>query len=234
MIFHKPYIKAFITAISALLFACGEEPPSISGRITGLPDGEVYLNVWEGQLRTIDSVQTSAGLFTMPLPEIIPDVLYLRFAAFPDLYLPLIADGHNIFVSGNANYHDAIRVFGSEANNDLYEYRKSVRDYGIKLKTLELELSDYADSTAVTDSLALRTLQTKRDSIRRLIADSQNDFIRAKPGSIVAAMFAENALPDSASAKSVDSVLAIFDNTMPDNAFIRRLHRRRGQSQGNQ
>ena len=193
------------------------------GNITSLPDGAVYLRAYEGTLRTIDSTISVSGRFSFTLPEILPNILYVQFEGYPDFFIPVMIGGGDISVSGNFNYHDAIKVSGTALNDALWRYRESVRDYDIMLRAIDMALMD----SLVLDSTKRQVFEHKKDSVKNLLSHSKAEFIRQNRGSVVSAMLAASELTDTSTRRQIDSLLLELDPTMADNAFTRRLLRRR-------
>ena len=222
-LFRHTRFLPFLLAAVLLTFSCRKEPAHLYGNITSLPNGTVYLKAYEGALRTIDSTLSTAGRFSFTLPEILPNILFVQFEGYPDFFIPVMIGGGDISVSGNFNYHDDIKVSGTAPNDALWKYRESVHDYDVMLRAIDIAL---ADSTSL-DSLGRGQLQGKRDSLTRLVARSKQEFVRRNRGSVVSAMFAAGELTDSSTRRQIDSLLGELDPTMADNAFMRKLLRRR-------
>ncbi len=214
----------FLLVVSAF-FSCREEPKHIHGDIVNLPDGKVYLRVWEGTLRTVDSTRSKEGRFSFLLPDVLPDVFYIQFEGVPDYFIPLIVDGEEVGIGGDLNYPDDIKVSGTAPNDALWGYRESVRRYEVMLHAIDQQLGAYQKEEM--DSLEYEKLLIKEDSLKQIMAGLRRDFIRSHRGSIVSAFLAVTSLPDSASRAQIDSLIGELDPTMADNAFLRRLHRRR-------
>lgn len=222
----KYYQIAFLFVVAATAFlSCREEPEYIRGDIVNLPDGKVYLRVWEGTLRTVDSTRSAGGRFSFVLPDVLPDIFYVQFEGFPDYFIPVIVDGEEVGIGGDFNYPDDVKVAGTAPNDALWGYRESVRRYEVMLRAIGRQLEVYR--TEEMDSVAYRGLLVKEDSIKRIMAGLRRDFVRAHRGSIVSAFLMVATLPDSASRAQIDSLIGELDPTMADNAFLRRLHRRR-------
>lgn len=188
----------------------------------------VYLSVFEQSLRVIDSTPSKEGRFSIRMPEILPDVVFVGFESNPDLQLPVMVEGENVRIEGSYAHNRKIRVRGSRANDDLERYRESVNRYDIMLKAVEVSINEYRDSTEVVDSLSYGALLEKRDHIKKLVDNSQREFIENNPSSIVSAMFALNILSEPTNKQSVEQMIQKLDTEgMPDNAFLRRIYRRR-------
>lgn len=221
---HYQIVFLFLMVLSAF-FSCREEPKHIHGDIVNLPDGTVYLRVWEGTLRTVDSTQSNGGRFSFLLPDVLPDIFYVQFEDFPDYFIPLIVDGEEVGIGGDLNYPDDIKVSGTAPNDALWGYRESVRRYEVMLRAIDCQLELYRSESM--DSVAYRELLVKEDSLKRIMSGLRRDFVRAHRGSIVSAFLALSSLSDSSTRAQIDSLIGELDPTMADNAFLRRLHRRR-------
>ena len=228
MIGHIRKIATAIICTAFLAAACDNTPPPrIEGRISNLPDGEVYLRVWEGVMRTIDSTQSVSGNFSFESPDILPDLLFIQFDGHPDFYLPVIVDGGDISIAGNFNYNHDITVTGTASNDILLKYRSAVRNYSVMLDAIDIEVKVYGDSSALKDSLRLNTLLAKRDSVHGLITGLQDSFVSKNPADIISALLVNSSMHDSISLPQIDSAIGRLDPGIPDNAFSRRLQRRR-------
>ncbi|MDL2320158.1 DUF4369 domain-containing protein [Alistipes sp. OttesenSCG-928-B03] len=216
-------------ALAAVFVSCSAERAHIHGNITGLPDGMVWLRAWEGGMPAADSTRSMGGRFSIPVPDVVPNMMYLQFEAFPDNYIPVFIDGGEVSVSGNTNYYDDIEVTGTRANDSFAAFRRSVRHYNVQMAAIDLEMRLWADSTVVPDSLLRVSLTSKRDSLQAIVDSSRWTFMRANPDCIVSAMFAVSALTDSTTSQQLSEILAPLDSMMHDNAFLRLLMERKRQ-----
>ena len=223
----KKYCQiAFLFVVAASVFlSCREEPKHIHGDIVNLPDGAVYLRVWEGALRTVDSTRSDGGRFSFLLPDVLPDIFYVQFEGYPNYFIPWIVDGDEVGLGGDFNYPDDIKVSGTAPNDALWGYRESVRRYEVMLRAINRQLELYRSEEM--DSVAYRGLLVKEDSLKRIMSGLRRDFVRSHRGSIVSAFLVVSSLSDSSTRAQIDSLIGELDPTMADNAFLRRLHRRR-------
>lgn len=212
-----------------MFFGCsGRDKPTIKGDITGLPDCMVYMSVYENSLRVIDSTWSNEGQFKFMVPEILPDIVFINFQDNTEDYIPVMIEGESVEISGNYNYNDDIKVYGTPSNNKLEKYRQSVSQYRIMHEAIDISISEYNDSMKVADSLGYATLQIKKDSVLTLIDSSEQNFIKENPSSIVSAMFVLRKIDYKDYTGSIDTLLEQLDtDKMPDNAFLRRIYRRR-------
>ncbi|MBQ4278690.1 MAG: DUF4369 domain-containing protein [Rikenellaceae bacterium] len=205
--------------------SCRSEHFHIRGNITGLNDCEVYLKVYERALRTIDSTRMTDGRFVFDMPPILPDMVYVSFEGYEDFFVPVIIEDHNIYISGNFNYPDAMEVTGSPANEDFSRLKDQVRWHEIQLGAVELELS--REDWREQDSTERRRLERARDSISNLVATAQARFVRANPASLASAFLVARQLTDSTDRRTADSLIRQLDTTAVRSAFVDRLRRQR-------
>lgn len=215
--------------LTALLYGCtGGSKAKIEGNIVGLPDGIVYLSVYEHSFRVVDSTRSNEGRFKFDMPEILPDVVFIGFESDSNLQLPIIVEGEDLEISGNYTNNEEIEVSGSRANEDLKRYRESVNRYNVMLKAIDVSIGEYSDTVELIDTLRQEALFVKRDSVQMLIDNSQRRFIEENPTSIVSAMFVLQILSQPTNKQNVEQMIQKLDGkNMPDNAFLRRIYRRR-------
>ncbi len=218
---------AALAAAMSVLASCKDDLPYLSGNLVSLPDGVVRLYDYDNSLTAVDSTVSRGGRFTLRQPKALPDLAFVGFDEFPDMLIPVIFDGQNVYISGNLNYKDDITVSGTRANDELREYTASIRGTDIMARTIELELNA---TDPVADSTKYALMAAKRDSLRSSIAHSKSEFVRKNPSSLVSAMFLAMSLNDSMTYRQVDSLLARLDSTTVDNAFSRRMRARLEQS----
>ena len=217
-----------ITALCAVLIggmSCRNEHFHIRGNITGLNDCKVYLQVYERALRTIDSARITDGRFVFDMPPILPDMVYVSFEGYKDFFVPVIIEDHDIYISGNFNYPDAMEVTGSPANEDFNRLKDQVRWYEIQLRAVDLELS--REDWREQDSTEYKLLERTRDSISSLVATAQARFVRANPASLASAFLVARQLTDSTDRRTADSLIRQLDTTVVRSAFVDRLRRQR-------
>lgn len=206
----KKYI--YIALLAVVMVGCARRELAISGKIANLPDQTAYLRTYDGaQIRIADSSAVSGGAFSFMLPDTLPDMYYITFSQTGGLFIPLIAEGLPLTVTGDVNRHEDITVEGSPSNSDLTAYRAATREHQAMLRAIEnliaeggMDKSTLAYYTARCDSLTNLTTQTKRD------------FVAANPSSIVSAYLATT-MPG-------DSTLVALDPDMADNIFLHRLN----------
>lgn len=221
------YIYILAIALSAAAtVSCKSDKAHITGNIVSLPDGRVRLYTYGNRLVQVDSTVSNNGRFVLEQPEMLPDIVFVGFEAFPDFRIPAILDGEEIFISGNLNYKDDITVSGTTANDELHNYIESIRKYDIMARAIELALEDWEYTGDRDDSLQYKRLAVRRDALRRSIESSRAEFVNQNPSSLVSAMFLNISLNDSMTLYQVDSLAGKLDSTMVDNAFSRRLHER--------
>lgn len=214
---------AVLSAAMVTLVSCRDDNAYISGNLVSLPDGEVRLYDFHDRLTAIDSTMSRDGRFAIRQPKTLPDLAFIGFEVFPDLLIPVILDGKQVYISGNLNYKDDITVSGTKANDDLRRYIASIRNIDIMVRAIELELDNI---DIATDSVKYATMTHKRDSLRRLIDRSRAEFVSQNPSSIVSAMFLNMSMTDSMDYGQVRSLINRLDSTITDNAFSRRMQQR--------
>ena len=217
------FICSMLILFVLMVSACRHEHYHIQGNIVGLTDRTVYLNVYEATIRKIDSTRMNQGRFVFDMPPILPDMVYISFADYPNYYIPLITEGSNIYVSGNLNYPNGVEVSGSPANEDFKRFKDQIGWYEVQLRTIELELAQRDPSSE--DSTICQRLTYKRDSIAQLVASAQKRFVQANPASLASAFLVARQLTDSMDRHTADSLLRTLDSTMVRNAFVERLVR---------
>lgn len=225
----------------AALASCAEKKHVITGNLVSLPDGSVWLYEYDNSMKLSDSTYSYDGRFSMPQPGILPDIVFLRFESYPGFYLPVILDGGDVFISGNFNYKEDIKVTGTETNDALREYASSIRNYRVMIKAIDMELdgmlpdtlrgnvpAGYVPTLDEADSTAYAGLSAKRDSLRKLIRESRKNYVDENPGDLLSAMLVSISTNDSMSRHQMDSVFSRIDTaTMKPNAFVRRMEERR-------
>lgn len=218
------HIIRMLLAPALLAFpACSDDKPCISGNLVSLPDGKVCLYGYDGTLTAIDSAASHGGRFKLRQPRTLPDLAFVGFEAFPDLLIPVLLDGEEVYISGNLNYKDDITVSGTRANDELRRYISSIRNTDIMARAIELELDTMEPAE---DSAGYARMAAKRDSLRGSIARSRSEFVRRNPSSLVSAMFLDMSFNDTMNRRQVDSLISHLDSAIVDNAFLHRLRLR--------
>jgi uncharacterized protein (UPF0147 family) len=206
-----------IAAMLLMLFGCSAPRPGITGRIENLADStSIYLRVYEGVLRTVDSTVSINGEFGFDMPRIVPDMMYLQIGDRNISLIPFFVEGIPVEIIGDITNPHRIRAEGSEANEHLALYRSSIEEFEIQLMAIEvaMELPEVE-----TDELSI-----KHDSIGFLLAARKIDFISDNSSSIMAAYLATTMIDSTTSQGRINQLVALLDTaSMPDNTFIRRL-----------
>lgn len=208
------------------LVSCREEKTYIRGNLVSLPDGVVYLYGYSNMMSVLDSTISRDGRFKIPQPGGLPDLAFVGFQAIPELFVPVILDGNEVYISGNLNYKDDITVSGTKANDELRKYMASIRGNDIMARAIEIELEDI---TIAEDSARFAQMSRKHDSLRNAIERSRAEFVSRNPSSLVSAMFLSMSLDDSMNSSQIDSLINRLDSTMVDNAFLRSMQERQRQ-----
>lgn len=218
----------FLASLALLLatVSCGGERPTISGNLVSLDDGYLWLCTYDGAFNKIDSTLSHGGRFAFEQPDILPGIVFVNPQSLPDLYIPVLVEGRDVYISGNLNYRDDIRVSGTESNDLLRAYIRSIRDYDIMAQTIGLEIGQLQASGDPADSSKYKRLVSKRDNLRKRMAESRAAFVRQHPSSLVSAMFLYLSLNDTMNYRQVDSLIGQLDSTIVDNTFSRRLRMR--------
>lgn len=216
-------ISVVLASAVLVLSACKDDKAYISGNLVSLPDGKICLYGYDGTLTAIDSTTSHGGRFKLTQPRTLPDLAFVGFESFPDLLVPVLLDGENVYISGNLNYKDNITVSGTKANDELRSYISSIRNTDIMARAIELELDTMEPAE---DSAKYARMEAMRDSLRGSIARSRSEFVRRNPSSLVSAMFLDMSFNDSMNRRQVDSLINRLDSTIVDNAFLRRLRLR--------
>lgn len=215
------------TLLAAVLFvcSCSDGRSRLRGNIRGLDDGKVFLvGHGSGGVWALDSATVRGGRFSMRLPDIVPDILYLRLGERCEI--PLVVTGEELRVEGNLLYRELPAVYGSHENGLLTEYRRMIEPARIQEEALERQLAPYRDSTSLGDSASYSVLLRGRYAVRKKMGEIRSTFIADHPLSIVAAMIAAG--EPSSDAAGADSLIRSLDvGNMADNVFLRRLKARR-------
>ena len=208
-----------IMGILLMVFGCSRPNPGISGRIENLADGtSLYLCVYEGVLRTMDSTVSVGGGFGFGMPQIMPNILYLRIGNREATIVPLFVEGIPVEIVGDITNPHRIRAQGTESNELLAAYRSSIEDFEIQLRAIEVAMG--------LPGAQLEELSTKRDSIELIITAKKVAFIIGNNHSIVAAFLASTMVDSTTSRGRINHLIALLDTTsMTDNTFLRRLRR---------
>lgn len=204
--------------------SCSKEALHVHGNIVGMPDQTIYLRVYESSLRTIDSTKSEGGVFQFEMPNILPNIVYIQLGE-TDYLIPLLVDVGEVSIGGNFNYPDEIEVGGTPANNALSQFRNMVRKYDIMLKAIDIDIARL--QTTKDDTLQIKQLTAKRAVLQAQHDNSRTEFVRANRGSLVSALLILSAVTDSTNRHQIDSLIGELEPTMADNAFLRRLQRKR-------
>lgn len=219
---NKTACVAILAALMCIT-GCSNHKTIIDGNITGLSDRRAYLAMHDTEKK--DSTDVVSGKFQFEISSKRPDVVFIKFADEPNFRIPVMTDGNQIAIKGDFADPFSIVVSGSVANDSLQSYRRSVSKYDIMLRSIALDIA--SGDPLGPDSLQLRSLEYKRDSLIAIRTNIRNGFISSNPANPAAAFLVASNLSDSTTLSEVKAMISRLDTINGRNAFIERLRAKR-------
>lgn len=173
--------RYFPLYLLVLLFvaACGEEKANavISGRIDGLYDPAIFINIPSGDSYNMESIPVKDGEFkwTGDFPE--PVRVLLKVG---DQNIPLFMQNGKVEIYGHIDSLEQLRIIGSPAQADYDAYLRSLADIMAEEKVLNEE---WAKAKGNDSARALLRIQA--DSLKDKKKERTNVFIAGHPNSVV-------------------------------------------------
>lgn len=185
--FHKipvmptRYFPFYLPGAIAMLFvfACNEEKANavISGRIEGLYDPAIFINIPSGDSYNMEPIPVKDGEFkwTGDFPE--PVRVMLKVG---DQHIPLYMQNGKVEINGHIDSLDQLRITGSPVQADYDAYKASFADVTAEEKKLNDEWVRAKDNDSVR-----ALIRTQADSLGDIKDERTNVFIGSHPNSVV-------------------------------------------------
>lgn len=173
------YFPLHFLVAMLLISACDEEKGNavISGRIDGLYDPAIFINIPSGDSYNMEPIPVKDGEFkwTGDFPE--PVRVMLKVG---DQNIPLFMQNGKVEINGHIDSLEQLRITGSPAQADYDAYKQSFADVTLEEKRLNEEWVKARENDSVR-----ALIQLQADSLGRVKDKRTNVFIAAHPNSVV-------------------------------------------------
>jgi peroxiredoxin len=211
----------YLFVISLLLFSCTTQPVyKISGDISGIEDGKVYLFKFEsGQKVLLDSAEITDGKFFLKGELKSPELLNLQISD-PSATLPVFLDASDISIEVDFNDLQNALITGSASHDKYVEYTKVAGDYNKRLRTVYeaiLELQREGDEIAANEKY-----ETDYKPIEEESREYTLNYIKENSASHVAAWLL-NSVAYSLELPQLDEKFKNLDESLSNSVYTQRL-----------
>ena len=198
----------FAGALALIFLACGQKPQSegytITGEIAGVT-GKVYLTLFEGKMpQRIDSTEVVNGTFSFTGKQPLPMLASIDTPEHGAI-LRFFLENSPITITGSADAPDRISVLGSASEEMARKYRADIDSISEVF---------YSDSAAVSTPAG-------RDSLEKLINARRMEFVKANPGSVVAAYVLYRELSYYMPYDELYQAVAAFDESVKQSVYLK-------------
>ena len=198
----------FAGALALIFLACGQKPQSegytITGEIAGVT-GKVYLTLFEGKMpQRIDSTEVVNGTFSFTGKQPLPMLASIDTPEHGAI-LRFFLENSPITITGSADAPDRISVLGSTSEEMARKYRADIDSISEVF---------YSDSAAVSTPAG-------RDSLEKLINARRMEFVKANPGSVVAAYVLYRELSYYMPYDELYQAVAAFDEPVKQSVYLK-------------
>ena len=198
----------FAGALALIFLACGQKPQSegytITGEIAGVT-GKVYLTLFEGKMpQRIDSTEVVNGTFSFTGKQPLPMLASIDTPEHGAI-LRFFLENSPITNTGSAAAPDRISVLGSASEEMARKYRADIDSISEVF---------YSDSAAVSTPAG-------RDSLEKLINARRMEFVKANPGSVVAAYVLYRELSYYMPYDELYQAVAAFDEPVKQSVYLK-------------
>ena len=198
----------FAGALALIFLACGQKPQSegytITGEIAGVT-GKVYLTLFEGKMpQRIDSTEVVNGTFSFTGKQPLPMLASIDTPEHGAI-LRFFLENSPITITGSADAPDRISVLGSASEEMARKYRADIDSISEVF---------YSDSAAVSTPAG-------RDSLEKLINARRMEFVKANPGSVVAAYVLYRELSYYMPYDELYQAVAAFDEPVKQSVYLK-------------
>ena len=178
----KKLLIALVLGI--LVFSCTKEPTyKISGELTGISDGMVYLNQRvEGEYIHIDSSNIESGLFSMQGSIDMPEMYYLIIDGKRGAK-SFFLENSEIVITGHADSIRNLKISGSEVHDEYDQFSESLKAFYDDFR----EISLAGRKAKEEGNVELEKMYNSRsDSLYEAFTSYQLDYIRENSESYIA------------------------------------------------
>jgi len=176
-------LLSFLSITLFFFYGSFAQSLSISGKVDGLPDGDVLLGYYYGDKQYVkDTVQSVNGSFIFQSDEALEAGMYFMLLSDKNFF-QLIIDSSQVF-SFHTSVKDLIgemKITDSKENTLFYNYQQFTQQKGIEVQPLKAELK-----TLDKDSKKRIKLENKIKIINEEVATFKADFLAANPEQLFA------------------------------------------------
>jgi peroxiredoxin len=187
------------------------EKYTVTGNIKGLKDSLVYLQRQVGDSAIRDSAVVKAGQFQFTGDLPMPAEAYI---ATRERYIPFYLENADIYIEGNADSLDKVRISGSVTQATQDSLTASMRAITDQTDTV---MNAYAAADKAKDTAKLAIAEAKLDSLRGLRHQATEAFIRTHQASPIS-LYQIQSMTYSGSYKELEPLFEGLDTVLRNSA----------------
>lgn len=215
---------SYFVFLAVVIASCGKSDTyKLTATIEGLTEGKAVLQLaTDTALVPIDTVDLVEGKFTFTGSKSDPELVYITFTKAAGT-LTLFLENSEIEVVGKIDSLKYAKITGS-ATQDVYnKYLDSKRDF----EKLSAQLyQEYAAAEAAGDSLKQKEIYAAYEKADKENKAKVKAFIASNNSSAVAPYLVRRELIFDLSDVQLDSILGIFDPSIAENIYVKKLKER--------
>lgn len=215
---------SYLIVLVIVVASCGKSGKyNLTATIDGLTDGKAVMQVaTDTALVPVDTVDVVGGKFVFTGSKADPELVYITFTKAAGT-LTLFLENAEIQVVGKLDSLKNATITGGSTQDVYNQYLSGKRDF----EKLQASLyQEYAAAEAAGDTVKQKEIYDVYEKADKENKAKVKSFISENKGSAVAPYLVRRELIYDLSDVQLDSIIAIFDPSIAENIYVKKLKER--------